>query len=410
MKKKVTYSLSLLLLVLLFAGILPTFAKGSPEKPKWTFMVYMDADNSLDTACLDDLSEMQTVGSTTEVNIVVMLDRYSKICGFNGTEILYINKGSNVTVWGRWTNEYELNMGDPETLTWFINYTVENYPADKYALIIWDHGGNWEGVSWDSTNNDYLTVEEVRNAIEMSIIERVDILGFDACLMGSIEVAYTMSLSNKVGVMVASEDFIPWDGWPYDLILEDLVNNPEWNAHDFSADMVDEYVASYANVPVCKVFATLSAINLTYMNELANSMGNLTSKLLENFDEYKGAITEAKNGADRYWFGMWHQGAYIDLYQFIALLGTMENNLKPYTDQILQTMNSAVINSECCNGPHIRGCGGLTMYFPRNRNLFYTPDPYYDSVSEFAQQTGWYDLLIRYFAMQGAKTTWFQPI
>jgi len=402
MRGKIALGLSLLLVMLPLAGILPTFANSTSES-KWTFMVYMDADNNLDSAGIDDISEMQTVGSTDEVDVVVLFDRYAGVCGFNGTEVLYIGKGYNETVFGGWSDENELNMGDPETLTWFINYTVDNYPADKYALIIWDHGGNWEGVSWDWTDNDYLTVEEVRSAIEASIIGRIDILGFDACLMGSAEVAYTMGMSNKVDVMVASEDFIPWDGWPYDLILEDLTTNPDWNSYEFSSDIVNQYITSYANVPVCKVFATLSAINLTYMDALVSSMGSLTSELLEGFNTYKGAITGAKNEADRYWFGMWHQGAYIDLYQFISTLGTTEGNLKPYTDSMLQILNSAVINSECCNGPHIRGCGGLTIYFPRNRNLFYNPEPYYDSVPKFAEQTGWYNLLTQYFATHSSS-------
>jgi hypothetical protein len=394
MIKKIAFSLSMLLLAQLLVGAVPAFANSGAE---WTFMVYMDADNSLDTACLDDISEMQVVGSTDEVNIVVMLDRYSKICGFNGTEILYVHKGYNETVWGSWTDEYELNMGDPETLTFFINYSVEHYHAEKYALILWDHGGNWEGVCWDSTDNDHLAVEEVSEALANSVIEDVDILGFDACLMGSIEVAYTMNLSGKVGIMVASEDFIPWDGWPYDMILADLVENPSWSEREFSTDIVDKYIDSYANVPVCKVFATLSAIDLAYIGDAVSYTAALTDELLASFDDYKDTITGAKNGADRYWFGMWHQGAYIDMHQFVYRLGTIEEDLKPCTDPILEIWDNAVIHSKCCAGPHIRSCAGLTIYFPRNRNLFYTPEPYCRSLPEFAEETRWYDLLTTYF-------------
>jgi len=397
MNRKIAFGLLLLLLPSFLWGIPLAFANGSAKE--WTFMVYMDADNNLDPAGVDDVSEMQAVGSTDKVNVVVLFDRWHKICGFNGTEILYIHEGYNETVWGGWTDEYELNMGDPETLTWFINYTVKHYPAEKYALILWDHGGNWEGVCWDWTSDrDCLTIEEVSEALKRSVIEKVNILGFDACLMASIEVAYTMSLSGKVGVMVASQDYIPWDGWPYDVILRDLVETPSWSEYDFSIAIVDEYVASYAKVPVCRVFATLSAIDLTYVDDVVSSMTTLTGELLAHFDYYKDAITGAKNGADRYWFGFWHQGAYIDLHQFVYRLGTIEEGLKPCTDPILEIWDSLVIHSKCCAGPHIKSSAGLTIYFPRNRNLFYTPEPYYESVPEFAEETGWYELLTTYFS------------
>ena len=366
---------------------------------KWTVMVYIDADNNLDSAGVDDIFEMETVGSSSDVNIIVLFDRWYKACGFNGTEILYISKGTNETLWGGWTNEYELNMGDPKTLTWFINYTAENYPAENYALILWDHGGNWEGICWDWTDDDYLTMEEVKAAISNSAIDRINLLGCDACLMGSIEVAYTISLTGKVDIMVASEEFIPWDGWPYDLIFGELVENPEWDAQEFSIHIVDNYIDSYSHgTQGFAWFATLSAINLNGMPTLVNYMAQLTGTILANFDEYRDAVTGAKNSADRYWFGFWYQGAYIDLYQFVYRLGTINSELMPYTEPILQTWNDIVIHAKTCNGPHSDGANGLTIYFPRNRNLFYTPELYYNSVPEFAQETGWYQLLTTYFS------------
>jgi len=403
MNRKIALGLSLVMLTSLLIGFVPVFAQGSSAK--WTFMVFLDADNNLDSAGVDDISEMQAVGSTDEVNVVVLFDRWYKECAMNGTEMLYIHEGYNETVWGGWTDEYELNMGDPETLKWFINYTVEHYPAEKYALILWDHGDNWGGVCWDWTDDDHLTIKEVREAIEASIIDTVDLLGFDACLMASIEVAYTMKLSEKVRVMVASEDFIPWDGWPYDMILADLVEYPSWSASDFAIDIVDKYIASYANMPVSRVFVTLSAVDLTYVGNTVNYMATLTGELLAHFDEYKGAITGSKDRADRYWFGFWHQGAYIDMYQFIYGLGIIEEDLKPYTDPILEVWDDVVIYSKCCAGPHIRGGAGLTIYFPRNRNLFYTPEPYYESVSEFAEETGWHELLTTYFTNEKTATS-----
>jgi len=389
---------SLVLALILFSSFLFTVAPAlaQNEYREWTFMVYMDADNNLDLAGLDDVAEMQSVGSSANVAVVALLDRWGEECGFDGSAVLYVHEGLNETLWGGWSYDYELNMGDPQTLTWFINYTVEAFPADKYALILWDHGGNWEGICWDWTDDDYLTIEEVKEALENSIIGKVDLLGFDACLMASMEVAFTMELSGKVGVMVASEDSIPWDGWPYDIVLSNLVGTPTQNEYELSIAIVDDYIASYEEIGWSKVFTTLSSISLSRTNEVVSSLKALVSKLLADFDVYKRSITHARNQADRYWFGAWHQGPYIDLFNFVHQLEA-EETLMPYTAPILDAWSSLVIHSKACSGPHNRGANGLTIYFPRNRNSFYTPEPYYESVPELIEETNWNALLAASF-------------
>lgn len=389
MEKILVLCLSFFLLVPMIS-VVPSV---SASPAKWTFMVYMDADNNLDPAGVDDILEMQMVGSTDDVNVVILFDRYDKLCGYNGSVILYIRKGYHETVWGYWTDQYELNMGDPETLSWFIKYVVEKYPAEKYALILWDHGGNWEGVCWDWTNDDCLTIQEVQEVLEDSDVE-ISLLGFDACLMASIEVGYELSLTNKVNVMVASEDYVPWNGYPYDAILEDLTENPTWDEEILAVHIVDNYIASYAH-KAC--FATLAAINLRNIGTLVEDLKDLTTELISNFAIYRRAITGAKNGADRYWFGFWHQGPYIDLHQFTYQLSVIEKKLKPYTDSILDVWDSVVLYSKCCNGPHTKSGAGLTIYFPRNKQLFYTPESYLESVTSFAEHTEWYKLLTMYF-------------
>lgn len=390
--------LAVLLLVLpTLVWIIPISPVAAQSSRKWTFMVYMDADNNLDSAGVDDLCEMQNVGSSSDVAVVALFDRWHEECGTNGSAILHIQPEGNNTLWGGWSEEYELNMGDPQTLSWFINYTVEAFPAERYALILWDHGGNWEGICWDWTSDDFLTIEEVKGALLNSTVDRVDLLGFDACLMGSVEVAYTVALSGKVGVMVGSEDSVPWDGWPYNAILEGLVQSPSWAEHELSIDIIDQYVASYSKIGWAKVFTTMSAIDLTQMDIVVSYMDALTEELLIGFSTYKDAITNAKNSADRHWFGAWHQGPYIDLYNFIHQLGRTEDTLKAFTDPIIEAWSELVIYSKCCSGPHNRGGKGLTVYFPRNRNSFYTPELYYESTPEFADETNWNALLTTFF-------------
>ena len=367
------------------------------DMKEWTFMVYLDADNNLDSAGVDDILEMETVGSTSDVNIVVLFDRWFEECKFNGTAMLYIHKGYNETIWGGWTNEYELNMGDPKTLSWFINYVVEKYPAEKYALIIWDHGGNWEGVCWDWTDNDYLTIPEVAEALSMANV-KIDLLAFDACLMAGVEVAYEISLTGNVGILVASEDFVPWDGFPYDLILADLVADPTMDARKLAVCTIDCYIEYYATQDVNRVFVTLSAINLELLNDLVSRIAALSMELVENFGKYRDAITAAKDAADRYWFGFWIQGAYIDLHQFTEKLGNLKPDLRDLTKAILQEWRNVVIYAKCCKGPHILGGAGLTIYFPREANHWYDIEAYRKNVPSFVEDTQWDKLLEIYFS------------
>ena len=128
------------------------------ETAEWTVMVYLDADNNLESVGIDDINEMEMVGSTSEVNIVVQVDRipYSVLASSNQGYADDISNG-NWTTTRRYyvTQDFnpilinsplkidlgELNMGDPQTLVDFASWAAINYPAKKYLLVIWNHGG-----------------------------------------------------------------------------------------------------------------------------------------------------------------------------------------------------------------------------------------------------------------------------
>lgn len=393
--------LTLTLLILLMFTLISTasvVASNNDEAKKWTFAVYMVADNNLDPAALKDLAEMQSVGSTNNVNIVVLIDRFY----VSGTQILYIGKGYNQTVWGEWSNEYELNTGSSDTLAWFVEYVISSYPAEHYALVLWDHGDGWNGFGWDDTNKDHLAVEEIKDALNRVRAEtgvRIDLLGFDACLMANIEVAYTLSLTNEVNILLASEDYVPWYGWPYDMILSKLVENPDLSPVEFASLIVDEYVKSYEHgIQGFAPYVTLSAIDLNRVRDLVPRLKDLTRELISNFREYRSTLKYAVESSERFWFGAWRQGPYIDLKDFLEKLVAGKESLKTYVNPILSNWSNIVIASKSGIGPHKTDCWGLTIYYPRNKNQFYLPEPYYESVPDFAEATGWYELLVTYFS------------
>ena len=110
---------------------------GAAAKAKWTFMVFMAADNNLDAASVKDLAEMSKAGSTPEVNILVQLDR----AGNNPTNRYRITKGSYKS--DVVCTLPETNTGDPSVLTDFLNWAFQSYPAERYFLILWNHGSGW---------------------------------------------------------------------------------------------------------------------------------------------------------------------------------------------------------------------------------------------------------------------------
>jgi len=220
---------------------------------KLTIMVYGDGDNDLETYLLDDIAEMKS-GVTGDVNLIVLVDRAEGHTGrsdvldgnFEDTRLYRISSGAATRISGESyfpgitiNSSIEMNMGDASTLCDFIDYCKEYYSADKYMLVLWNHGGGSRSLAGneqkidaeksiceDETSGDLLYTAEISD--ELSSAQSVDILGFDACLMGSIEVAYQYRPGGSgfsADTMVASAPNVWGYGWDYDEILRRLNSN-----------------------------------------------------------------------------------------------------------------------------------------------------------------------------------------
>lgn len=252
-----------------FTGTIPFTWPVEPPK-KWTFMVFMNGDNDLERYAFSDLNEMEQVGSDRNINIVVQVDLYS----LNGgkAERLYITRDAddeNVKSL-RFALTYEPNMGDPKELTAFIRWAAGNYPADHYALILWDHGGGYAGFSSDWTaNDDHITMPELEEALRSVSNVRFDIIGFDACLMSMVEVA--LQVMSFADVFVASEETEPGRGWPYDQILGPLEADPKKDARSLAKVIVEAYTAqerdrysdgySFSALDLSRLLRLVAAVN-----------------------------------------------------------------------------------------------------------------------------------------------------
>ena len=368
-----------------------------PNIPEWTVMVYLDADNDLESAGINDINEMEMVGSSPDINIVVQADRIPNYNSSNNdwttTRRYYITQDSNpMQINSQLKSELgELNMGDPQTLVDFASWAVTEYPAKKYLLVIWNHGGGFRSpayttkdIAWDDTSGgDRITMPELEDAlsaISVQIGKNIDIVGMDACLMAMAEVAY--QIKDCADILVASEESEPGDGWPFDTILAELIANPTMSSTQLAADIVDKYIYSYPYNDV-----TQSAIDLSYMDTLATQLSNFALAIMSD------TLTPSINYIDAAYFSQYYGDPdFIDLYDFCSnvLIYSYNVQVKSIALSIQQTLiNSVVINSNY-NGWGVSGSKGLSIYFP----WYYAYNSNKYNSTNFAQDTFWDEMLL----------------
>ena len=341
---------------------------GNQYLADWTIMTYLAADNDLEEAALDDFLEMASVGSTDDVRVVVQLDRAP---GEDATYGDWMDTRRGVielndvpdTNWG--TSLGEVNMADPASLTDFALWGIQSYPAERYALVVWDHGDGWPGVAVDDTDGgDMIGTVELGNVLDLIVQELgrpLDLLGLDACLMGMQEVAY--EVRDAALVMVASEELVPDDGWPYDEVLTDLNANALMTAAELGTAIVQRFVTSYSGGSQGDEEATLSALDLAEADRVATAVDGLALALLAEYDQYHAQIQTARDAAQRYDEEPSH---IMDLYDFAELV---DANVPDQTIKIAaQAVMDAIANHEVIEEGHyggiVAGSHGVSIYDP----------------------------------------------
>jgi len=392
---------------------------------KWTIMVYMCADNNLESAAIADMNELEEVGSTSEVNILVQIDRAEGFDTTNGdwtgTRRYYIKKDSNapgpldygtivspLAPWDGNNCETEVNMADPAELRDFVTWCVTRYPAQHYVLVLWDHGDGWtiwrtarvvpRAICVDNGGNEpaALDVDQVHAALEG--LPRLDIIGFDACLMQMIEVAYEMR--GVADIAVGSEESEPEEGWDYKEALAGLCADPYGtSAWDLARSIVDSYLASYGAASG----VTQSAFRLEQADGVAAAVKALKDELVRRIQANAGgtdaskiaqALSAARLEALQYW-GCPH----FDIADFAAKLrarvadpasgvsSPAKEAICAKADALLAALSGPWLYA---GGPEARAWGsGLSIYLPDR----YSWSPYckYDYL-QFERDTHWSDV------------------
>jgi len=374
----------------------------------WTFMVYMecdyppDRDSYLGPAATLNKNQMMSVGSTDNVKIAVLDDEWN-----TNTRYLYVRLGSiSERTDYPWAGS-NLNFSQSDTLKNFITWTVQQYPAGNYALVLWDHGSGFQSFLPDfqgTQTSSALSLQSLTKALRDANI-RLHIIGFDACLMGMIETAYQIykfSPPDRASelvpdFLVASEETIPGDGWPYNTILSNLVGNPSMSPATFAETIVARYRERYQSDLIWKE-TTLSAIDLRgtdFMNvmydvtllgnDLENKMGSLKSPLSQ-------AITEAQS--EHFYFNY-----YVDLHYLVGRIRNRVSDLtvQLYCDQLTTHLSGLLPSTRYwADSRGHANARGLSIYMPNQHNPAILS--IYDSL-QFSIGTWWNGMIRSYLGL-----------
>lgn len=424
-------------------GFTPVATSGEGS---WTVMLYQDADDQvLEQDIFLDFNEVELVGSTDRVHIVSQLDRFRGAFSGDGnwtsTRRYYVTKDNDLnTINSQLIADLgETNMADANTLVDFVVWTVKNFPADHYVLILSDHGMGWPGGWTDPAPasrtaqqapiaqklGSAIYLDQLGDALKVikqnTDIEKFDIIGMDACLMGQLEIM--SALEPYAHYTVLSEENEPAVGWAYTAFLKALTENPGMSAADLSTLIVQSYITedqriqndraraeylgqmgrgTYSANQVINLIgknATLSAIDLSKVPALMDSFNDLAFALQNtNQSTVAGARSYAQSFTSL--FGQQVPPSYIDLGSFVSVLRqeSRDSTVQQLSNQVLSAIDQAVIAEKHGSGKN--GATGISFYFPNSalyRNVYAGPQSYTAIAEKFAQDSLWDDFLAYHY-------------
>jgi hypothetical protein len=351
----------------------------------WTYAIYMDGDNSLETYWEGmSLPMLEAVPASASVNIVAFVDLGST----SGMSVVKISGTTVTTV----LTAPEMNMGDPATLSWCINQAASLFPSTYLALSMWDHGYAWNYVCLDDTSGDSLSMPELQTAIA-NAGKQIDVLAFDCCNMGNVEVAYQVSLTNLVSYMVGSEETVPGNGFPYDSMLNNLVSNPAMLPRAFSIAMIDAWGVYYSGQTWAST-VNLAAIDVVQLKATIGAFSTWSADMKSLLPGYKTAYATALKNT----YNMWGTHYFTDLYDFGVHLKTTKGVTDAKLKADTTTLQNAVM-SYCIkvwDGKHMLQCKGISLYWGTG-NEWAGHAAAYNQLA-FAVDTGWGAFLAAYNA------------
>ena len=370
----------------------PTGETGS----EWTILVHLGADNNLDSFGTKDLAEMTRGLKSSRINVIVLYDGAK-----NGDSAIYkivpggkekVDDGGAII-----PASNEINSGDPALLAKFTEFAIKKFPAHHYMLDLWDHGSGifkdkgaplTRNFCYDDNGTNMKTkdLNLIMGTAAQAAGKKIDILGFDACLMGHLEIAY--QVKDSVNILVASEETEPGDGWDYEGWLKKVealeTQKCALTPAAIATALVDSYGEWYNNI---KQNSTLAAIDVNgAVGTFLPVFNQFAADLKAALPASKAAISTARTSTQSF-----SNANCADYGDFLKKL--QAGNIAGISEKVPTVMEAykKTIIKESHTGNRygsVAGATGMVVYFPKNGTSYSTT---YDNPKEilFGEQPTW---------------------
>lgn len=404
-------------------GVQAPFAPSAMAK--WNFLVYMNGDNDLEEFAIKDINEMEQIGCSLDVNVLVLIDRVdldnpeaddTSNGNWTGTRLYRIFRDNQLnSITSQLVQDYgELDMSDPNTLKDFIIYCQTNYPAEKTVLTLWDHGGGvWpksiaqskvntkatiKGISWDDSTPGFpwncLTTDEIAQALGQARVatgKKIDIINMDACNMQMLEVAYEWR--NEADYLVGAEASVPSLGNNYYTLINRIINQPIMSSQAFALALVDDYYNFYSGVILQNSEGTTYSVVV---------LGGTMASFMTKFTAFASALNattdlfsarQACENATAYEFS-----ENKDLYEFAYELSTASSDamVRSTASELYNSISSLVLrHRETQNYVSIKPSFGISILLPNAEEwVFYSGASQYVTL-QLSIHTDWDNFILR---------------
>lgn len=336
------------------------------EQDTWTVFLYLcGADLESDGGMASgDLRELLEAKSSDKVRFVVQTGGAwsweHDAVNSRKTQRFLIENGKLTEVGALPT----ANMGAQQTLADFLRWGVETYPAQRMGVILWDHGGgSITGVCFDETQDwDSLSLRELDGAFLSaygSMTDKFEFVGFDACLMGTVETANV--LASYARYLYASEETEPGSGWDYTAIGSYLAAHPDADGEALGREVCDSFYEACA-WSGDEQSVTLAVVDLSKIDGLLQAYNSFTESMYRQSDELsrRTAMVREILAAENFGGNNWAEG-----YTNMVDLGGIVDACASYADggaQVRQALREAVVYQ--VNGSDHPGACGLATYYP----------------------------------------------
>jgi|GEM_PF-3062543 len=368
--------------------------------PTWAFLLYLDGDNNLSSWTESTVRALEGLANDSQVKVVALLDGPS-----TGDTVRYL-----VQPGGRYTDGVnrwrmgEINMGDPQSLSDFIDWSRRTVPTDKTLLVIDDHGRGTTGIAWDDTSGgDYLSVSELGSALKDATLDGsrpLDVIFYDACLMAMIENAH--QVRNYAHYLVASQS-IGWTSATTAIVARRVSNAT--TPRQLATDIVDSYQRALA--PTGLPF-TMSAVDLGRAELVAVRTSALADALIATLGSNKAAVASVRERTQKFdsqdYGAITSDDEYLDLRDFARLAReTVPDPIVVATaDQLVQAIDAFVVIERHQSGLDdgnliaLDGSRGTAIHFPPGPGGW-GYDDYMRHAFPFTRDGRWDEFLQTYF-------------